>query len=77
MHIIANEPSLAFYRIQEHVRKVLPLVVDRRSEVEVLQQELQGKVISSRFGIKAGFNDNFFHSIVLRLGIRSNRSKIH
>lgn len=46
MHIIANEPSLAFYRIQEHVRKVLPLVVDRRSEVEVLQQELQGKVNS-------------------------------
>lgn len=49
MHIIANEPSLAFYRIQEHVRKVLPLVVDRRSEVEVLQQELQGKVGFNNF----------------------------
>lgn len=52
MHIIANEPSLAFYRIQEHVRKVLPLVVDRRSEVEVLQQELQGKVSQKYQGLK-------------------------
>lgn len=42
MHIIANEPSLAFYRIQEHVRKVLPLIVDRKAEVQQLQQDLQG-----------------------------------
>lgn len=42
MHIIANEPSLAFYRIQEHVRRVLPLIVDRKAEVQQLQQDLQG-----------------------------------
>uniref|UniRef100_A0A336M300 CSON008649 protein n=1 Tax=Culicoides sonorensis TaxID=179676 RepID=A0A336M300_CULSO len=53
MHIIANEPSLAFYRIQEHVRKVLPLVVDRRSEVEVLQQELQGKCYDLEYAVTA------------------------
>ena len=27
IHIIANEPSLAFYRIAEHVRKVSCVVV--------------------------------------------------
>lgn len=42
MHIIANDPSMAFYRIQEHVRKVLPLIVDRKAEVLQLQQDLQG-----------------------------------
>lgn len=47
MHIVGNEPSLALYRIQEHVRKVLPLIVDRRAEVEYLQQDLQGKVNSN------------------------------
>uniref|UniRef100_A0A182NTC6 Uncharacterized protein n=1 Tax=Anopheles dirus TaxID=7168 RepID=A0A182NTC6_9DIPT len=53
MHIIANEPSLAFYRIQEHVRKVIPLIVDRRAEVAQLQQDLQGKCYDMEYAIGA------------------------
>lgn len=53
MHIVGNEPSLAFYRIQEHCRKVLPLVVERRSEVEYLQQELQGKCYDLEYAVGA------------------------
>lgn len=30
LHIVANEPSLAFYRIQEHVRKSLPQLVAKK-----------------------------------------------
>lgn len=52
MHIIANEPSLAFYRIQEHVRKVIPLIVDRRAEVYQLQQDLQGKCYDMEYAIQ-------------------------
>ena len=51
MHIIANEPSLAFYRIQEHVRKVIPLIVERRAEVVQLQQDLQGKCYDMEYAI--------------------------
>ncbi|XP_053674829.1 BLOC-1-related complex subunit 8 homolog [Anopheles nili] len=53
MHIVANEPSLAFYRIQEHVRKVIPLIVDRRAEVVQLQQDLQGKCYDMEYAISA------------------------
>ncbi|XP_001859220.2 BLOC-1-related complex subunit 8 homolog [Culex quinquefasciatus] len=53
MHIIANEPSLAFYRIQEHVRKVIPLIVERRGEVYQLQQDLQGKCYDMEYAIGA------------------------
>ena len=42
MHIIANEPSLAFYRLQEHVRKAMPGMVQKRVEVTALHQDLQG-----------------------------------
>lgn len=42
MHIIANEPSLAFYRLQEHVRKAMPGMVLKRVEVTTLLNELQG-----------------------------------
>lgn len=51
LHIVANEPSLAFFRIQEHIRKVLPLIVERRSEVLQLQTELQGKCYDMEYGI--------------------------
>jgi len=30
IHIVANEPSVAFFRIQEHVRKSLPPLVDKK-----------------------------------------------
>jgi hypothetical protein len=30
MNIIANEPSLAFFRIQEHVRKCLPQLAETK-----------------------------------------------
>lgn len=53
MHIVANEPSLAFYRIQEHVRKVLPMVVDRRTEVVQLQQDLQGHCYDMEYAVGA------------------------
>lgn len=42
MHIVANEPSLAFYRLQQHVRKALNPMVELRADVEKLHSELQG-----------------------------------
>ena len=30
LNVIANEPSLAFFRIQEHVRKCLPQLVETK-----------------------------------------------
>lgn len=79
MHIVGNEPSLALYRIQEHVRKVLPLVVDRRAEVEYLQQDLQGKVTFKRSTVSLQPQYSFynFSFIVLRFRVRSWSSEIN
>ena len=33
MNIVANEPSLAFFRIQEHVRKSLPQLVEQKVQL--------------------------------------------
>lgn len=51
MHIVANEPSLAFYRLQEHVRKALNPMVDRRVDVNKLNQELQGRCYDIEYAI--------------------------
>ncbi|KAG8228859.1 hypothetical protein J437_LFUL008355 [Ladona fulva] len=53
MHIVANEPSLAFYRLQEHVRKALPPMVDKRVEVKRLHQELQGRCYDMEYAVSA------------------------
>lgn len=52
MHIVANEPSLALYRLQEHVRKALPPMVERRVEVTKLQHELQGRCYDVEYALK-------------------------
>lgn len=52
MHIVANEPSLAFYRLQEHVRKALNPMVERRMSVEKLHSELQGRCYDIEYAVR-------------------------
>ncbi|CAB0019466.1 unnamed protein product [Nesidiocoris tenuis] len=53
IHIIANEPSLAFYRLQEHVRKALPPMVEKRVEVQKLHVDLQGRCYDVEYAVGA------------------------
>ncbi|XP_042906377.1 BLOC-1-related complex subunit 8 [Parasteatoda tepidariorum] len=53
LHIFANEPSLACYRLQEHVHKSLPQLVLKRIEVNQLHRELQGKCYDLEYAINA------------------------
>ncbi len=50
-HICANEPSLAFYRLAEHVRKALPPTVDSRQDVRRLRQQLRGAYYDAEYGL--------------------------
>ncbi|XP_077989217.1 BLOC-1-related complex subunit 8-like [Glandiceps talaboti] len=53
LHIVANEPSLALYRLQEHVRKTLPVLSDKRNEMKGLQQEIQGMCYDAEYASNA------------------------
>jgi len=52
LHIIANEPSLALYRISEHVRKALPPTIESRCEVKRLNLQLTGAHYDAEYGLK-------------------------
>lgn len=52
LHIVANEPSLALYRISEHVRKALPPTVESRGEVKRLNGELRGAYYDAEYGLQ-------------------------
>lgn len=53
INVIANEPSLAFFRIQEHVRKTLPQLVDQKHEVEDIQARVQGACFDAEYATNA------------------------
>lgn len=59
MHILANEPSLAYYRLQENIRKSLPNMIDKRIEAEKLQRDLQGSIYDLEYAIKYVCSNDF------------------
>ncbi|KAF8572260.1 hypothetical protein P879_00677 [Paragonimus westermani] len=50
---LANEPSLACFRIQEHVRKCTPTLLDERAKVLQLQCDLQGRCFDLDYAVSA------------------------
>lgn len=63
VHICANEPSLAFYRLAEHVRKALPPTVESKRQVVNLQQHLQRAYLDAESGLE----------VVNSMGVASSR----
>ncbi|XP_038071328.1 BLOC-1-related complex subunit 8-like isoform X2 [Patiria miniata] len=53
MHIVANEPSLAMFRIQEHIRKSLPKLAECKMELGQTQQLVQGAYYDVDYAIRA------------------------
>ncbi|CAF2557903.1 unnamed protein product [Rotaria sp. Silwood2] len=49
----ANEPSLAFYRIQEHVRRSLPTMIQKRIELENLHDRMNGLIFDIEYSVDA------------------------
>ena len=52
MHVVANEPSLALYRLQEHVRKAMPFMIEKRGEFVHLQEQLQGRCYDIDYAVR-------------------------
>ena len=42
LHIVDHDPSMALYRLQEHVSKSVPVLVNRKYEMMKLNSTLQG-----------------------------------
>lgn len=54
IHIFANEPSLAMYRIQENVRKVVPLAVEiRKNDEATMKGKLQGACFDLEYSLES------------------------
>ncbi|XP_033121797.1 BLOC-1-related complex subunit 8-like isoform X2 [Anneissia japonica] len=53
LHIVANDPSLAMYRIQEHIRKSLPHQAQCKADLTLLHQDVIGHGYDVSYAINA------------------------
>ncbi|RMX48902.1 hypothetical protein pdam_00008335 [Pocillopora damicornis] len=50
--MMLNEPSVGLYRVQEHVRRSLPQLVDKKIEMQSLQRKVQGISYDTDYSLK-------------------------
>ena len=53
IQILANEPSLGLYRIQEHVHRTIPQIVERKKELESLRKTVEGVSYDIDYSVQA------------------------
>lgn len=52
IHTMLNEPSVGLYRVQEHVRRSLPQLVDKKIEMQSLHKKVQGVSYDVEYSLK-------------------------
>ncbi|XP_029356056.1 BLOC-1-related complex subunit 8 isoform X1 [Echeneis naucrates] len=53
MYVLANEPSVALYRLQEHVRRSLPELVQHKTDMQSWEEQSQGAIYTVEYACSA------------------------
>nr|XP_015221224.1 PREDICTED: protein MEF2BNB isoform X3 [Lepisosteus oculatus] len=54
MYVLGNEPSVALYRLQEHVRRSLPELVQHKTDMQSWEEQSQGAIYSVEYACSEG-----------------------
>ncbi|XP_005409676.1 PREDICTED: protein MEF2BNB isoform X3 [Chinchilla lanigera] len=49
VYVLANEPSVALYRLQEHVRRSLPELAQHKADMQRWEEQSQGAVYTVEY----------------------------
>ncbi|XP_069042312.1 BLOC-1-related complex subunit 8 isoform X2 [Lepisosteus oculatus] len=63
MYVLGNEPSVALYRLQEHVRRSLPELVQHKTDMQSWEEQSQGAIYSVEYAcsaVKGMTNSSFY-----------------
>nr|XP_033810334.1 BLOC-1-related complex subunit 8 isoform X2 [Geotrypetes seraphini] len=67
MYVLANEPSVALYRLQEHVRRSLPELAQHKADMQNWEEQSQGAVYTVEYACSAirsmTYSREYFKSI--------------
>ncbi|XP_066491536.1 BLOC-1-related complex subunit 8 [Tiliqua scincoides] len=53
MYVLANEPSVALYRLQEHVRRSLPELAQHKADMQSWEEQSQGAIYTVEYACSA------------------------
>ncbi|XP_015666214.1 BLOC-1-related complex subunit 8-like [Crotalus tigris] len=53
MYVLANEPSVALYRLQEHVRRSLPELAEHKADMQSWEEQSQGAIYTVEYACSA------------------------
>ncbi|XP_027706998.1 BLOC-1-related complex subunit 8 isoform X1 [Vombatus ursinus] len=53
VYVLANEPSVALYRLQEHVRRSLPELAQHKSDMQNWEEQSQGAIYTVEYACSA------------------------
>ncbi|KAM6464003.1 BLOC-1-related complex subunit 8 [Python bivittatus] len=53
MNVLANEPSVALYRLQEHVRRSLPELAEHKADMQSWEEQSQGAIYTVEYACSA------------------------
>eukprot|EP00062_Callorhinchus_milii_P013604 gi/632961874/ref/XP_007897001.1/ PREDICTED: protein MEF2BNB isoform X2 [Callorhinchus milii] len=53
LYFLANEPSVALYRLQEHVRRSLPELVQHKTDMQEVEEQGQGAIYTVEYACSA------------------------
>ncbi|XP_029469702.1 BLOC-1-related complex subunit 8 isoform X2 [Rhinatrema bivittatum] len=67
MYVLANEPSVALYRLQEHVRRSLPELAQHKADMQNWEEQSQGAIYTVEYACSAirsmTYSSEYFKSI--------------
>ncbi|KAM4759363.1 BLOC-1-related complex subunit 8 [Cyanocitta cristata] len=53
LYVLANEPSVALFRLQEHVRRSLPELAQHKSDMQSWEEQSQGAIYTVEYACSA------------------------